>query len=137
MSYVNPLPGTYTVTVDGYAVPAGTTTYQYRDAFVSPELGTLTSRHRARAGQRRDRHRHRQVAAKGTVPAGRSLFGDDALRQRRRRPARHRHRHRGAHRRAVAPPSHPEAPAGTTGGGLGLSAAVAALLGLPWAGAQP
>lgn len=41
VSYVNPLPGTYTVTIDGYSVPVGTTTFEYRDAFTSAALGTL------------------------------------------------------------------------------------------------
>lgn len=38
----NPEPGTYTVAVDGYEVPAGTTQFDYRDVFYSPALGTLT-----------------------------------------------------------------------------------------------
>ena len=41
VSIVNPAAGTYTVDVDGYSVPAGTTEYDYRDVFFSPALGTL------------------------------------------------------------------------------------------------
>ena len=41
VTYANPLPGTYTVTVDGYAVPAGTTAYDYRDVYYSNALGTV------------------------------------------------------------------------------------------------
>jgi hypothetical protein len=41
VSYQNPQPGTYTVTVDGYSVPAGTTAFDYVDVFYSPDLGTL------------------------------------------------------------------------------------------------
>ncbi|NHC15899.1 S8 family serine peptidase [Motilibacter sp. E257] len=37
----NPTPGTYIVEVEGYAVPAGTTQFDYRDAFYAPSLGTL------------------------------------------------------------------------------------------------
>ncbi|NJQ07387.1 S8 family serine peptidase [Streptomyces lonarensis] len=37
-----PAPGTYTVEVHAYATPAGTTEYDYRDVFYSPELGTVT-----------------------------------------------------------------------------------------------
>jgi hypothetical protein len=37
-----PEPGTYTVVVDGYSVPAGTTEYDYLDVFYSSTLGTLT-----------------------------------------------------------------------------------------------
>ncbi|MBM6402572.1 S8 family serine peptidase [Phycicoccus sonneratiae] len=41
VSIANPAPGTYTVVVDGYSVPAGTTTFDYRDVFFSSALGTL------------------------------------------------------------------------------------------------
>ncbi|MET0929307.1 MAG: S8 family serine peptidase, partial [Aeromicrobium sp.] len=37
----SPAPGTYTVVVDGYSVPAGTTEYDYLDVFYSPSLGSL------------------------------------------------------------------------------------------------
>jgi hypothetical protein len=37
----NPAPGTYTVEVDGYSVPAGTTEYDYLDVFFSSALGSL------------------------------------------------------------------------------------------------
>jgi hypothetical protein len=42
VSIANPAAGTYTVVVDGYSVPAGTTEYDYRDVFFSPSLGSLT-----------------------------------------------------------------------------------------------
>ncbi|WP_049571254.1 S8 family serine peptidase [Streptomyces sp. SBT349] len=38
----SPEPGTYTVEVHGYSVPQGSTTYTYRDAFLSTGLGELT-----------------------------------------------------------------------------------------------
>jgi subtilisin family serine protease len=41
VSLANPVAGTYTVQVDGYAVPAGTTEYDYRDVFFSPALGSV------------------------------------------------------------------------------------------------
>lgn len=41
VSIESPKPGTYTVAVFGYDVPAGTTAYDYRDVFVAPSLGTL------------------------------------------------------------------------------------------------
>ncbi|HEU4348561.1 MAG TPA: S8 family serine peptidase [Actinoplanes sp.] len=41
VSVINPAPGTYTVEVDGFAVPAGTTQYDYRDVFYSPALGSV------------------------------------------------------------------------------------------------
>ncbi|MBC7374075.1 MAG: S8 family serine peptidase, partial [Frankiales bacterium] len=42
VSYLSPLPGTYTIKVDGYAVPAGTTEFDFLDVFTSAALGTLT-----------------------------------------------------------------------------------------------
>ena len=35
VSYLSPLAGTYTVTVDGYSVPSGSTTFDYQDVFFS------------------------------------------------------------------------------------------------------
>jgi hypothetical protein len=37
----NPAAGQWIVLVDGYAVPAGTTTYNYLDTFVNPAFGTV------------------------------------------------------------------------------------------------
>ena len=42
VSYAKPAAGTYTVTVDGYSVPAGTTTYDYVDVFYGGALGSIT-----------------------------------------------------------------------------------------------
>ena len=41
VTIANPAAGTYTVEVDGFAVPAGTTAYDYRDVFFSPALGSV------------------------------------------------------------------------------------------------
>jgi hypothetical protein len=41
VSIEDPEPGTYTVEVDGFDVPAGTTEYDYRDVFFSPSLGSV------------------------------------------------------------------------------------------------
>jgi hypothetical protein len=41
VSIVNPAAGEYVVLVDGYAVPAGTTTFSYVDVFVNPALGSV------------------------------------------------------------------------------------------------
>ncbi|HQV82595.1 MAG TPA: S8 family serine peptidase [Ornithinibacter sp.] len=41
VSIASPAPGTYTVVVDGYSVPAGNTEYDYLDVFFSSALGTL------------------------------------------------------------------------------------------------
>ena len=40
-SIANPAAGTYTVVVDGYAVPAGSTQYDYLDVFFASGLGSL------------------------------------------------------------------------------------------------
>jgi hypothetical protein len=38
----NPVPATYVVEVDGFDVPAGTTTYNYIDIFANPALGSIS-----------------------------------------------------------------------------------------------
>jgi len=42
LDYVNPVPGTYDVLVDDFAVPAGTTTYRYTDVITLPGVGDVT-----------------------------------------------------------------------------------------------
>jgi subtilisin family serine protease len=42
VSIPNPAAGTYRVVVDGYAVPSGSTQYDYLDVFLSPALGAMT-----------------------------------------------------------------------------------------------
>ncbi|MFD3940116.1 S8 family serine peptidase [Streptomyces sp. NPDC058611] len=41
VSLVNPAAGTYTIEVLGYAIPSGSTTYDYRDVFFSAALGSV------------------------------------------------------------------------------------------------
>lgn len=41
VTIANPAAGLYRVVVDGYAVPAGTTTYDYVDVFVNPAFGSV------------------------------------------------------------------------------------------------
>jgi subtilisin family serine protease len=77
VSLANPAAGTYTVVIDGFAVPAGTTAYDYRDVFFSPALGAVdvapTATNLAPGAS---------VMVNGTVtanavpPAGRQLFGE-------------------------------------------------------------
>jgi len=43
VSIPNPAAGEYTVEVNGFDVPSGTTAYDYRDVFFSPGLGSLTA----------------------------------------------------------------------------------------------
>ncbi len=42
VTITNPAAGTYTVLVDGYAVPAGSTTYNYVDVFAHPSFGAVS-----------------------------------------------------------------------------------------------
>jgi subtilisin family serine protease len=73
----NPAATTYTIRVDGYAVPAGTTQYDYLDVFYSPALGsvdvpgTLIPLGAGGTGTISG-----SVTALGVPAAGRQLFGD-------------------------------------------------------------
>jgi subtilisin family serine protease len=76
VSYVNPTAGTYTVTVEGYDVPAGTTTFDYRDVFYAEALGNLSvdsTPFPLASGEARTVNG--AITAKQSVAAGRSLFG--------------------------------------------------------------
>ena len=42
MTIANPAAGLWIVLVDGFAVPAGTTTYNYVDVFVNPAFGSIS-----------------------------------------------------------------------------------------------
>ena len=72
-----PAAGTYTVVVDGYSVPAGTTDYDYLDVFYSPGLGSL-----AVSGGDVDLARGATATITGALTAaaapeaGRRLFGE-------------------------------------------------------------
>jgi subtilisin family serine protease len=73
----NPAAGTYTVSVVGYAVPSGTTAYDYRDVFYSPALGSVDV-----GGSSITLGTGGTATVSGTVTAamapaaGRSLFGE-------------------------------------------------------------
>ncbi|MFF2325684.1 MULTISPECIES: S8 family serine peptidase [unclassified Streptomyces] len=78
VSLVNPAAGTYTIVIDGYSVPAGTTTYNYRDVYYAPSLGTikvdeskavnLANGASAQIGA--------EVSVGGAAPEGRQFFGE-------------------------------------------------------------
>jgi hypothetical protein len=80
VTLVNPAAGTYTVKVDGYSVPSGSTAYDYRDVFYSPQLGTVTADAApvvlAAGGSATVQA---QVTAAAPVAAGRQLFGEVTL----------------------------------------------------------
>ncbi|MET8191888.1 S8 family serine peptidase [Streptomyces sp. NPDC005078] len=81
VSLAAPAAGTYTIVVDGYSVPAGTTTYDYRDVYYSASLGTLkvdeskavnlASGASAQVGA--------DVVVGGAAPEGRQFFGEVQL----------------------------------------------------------
>ncbi|WLQ43090.1 S8 family serine peptidase [Streptomyces laculatispora] len=81
VSLVKPAAGTYTVVVEGYDVPAGTTEYGYRDVYYTPSLGTisvdeskavnLAAGASAQVGA--------EVAVAGAAPEGRQFFGEVQL----------------------------------------------------------
>jgi hypothetical protein len=81
VTIANPAAGTWVVLVDGFAVPAGTTTFNYIDVFVSPAFGTVAVT---------DANALRPAGASWTVPgavtanaapaAGRVLYGNVSVR---------------------------------------------------------
>ncbi len=76
-SVADPAAGTYTVVVDGYAVPAGSTEYDYLDVFFASGLGSLdvpsTSIDLPAGGSTTVTG---QVTAQEAPAAGRKLFGE-------------------------------------------------------------
>jgi hypothetical protein len=80
VSIPNPAAGTYTIVVDGYAVPAGSTAYDYLDVYYSASLGTVavpaTPKTLANGASTTITG---SVTAAAAPPAGRSLFGQMAV----------------------------------------------------------
>lgn len=77
----NPAAGTWAVLVDGFAVPAGTTTYNYIDVFANSAFGTLsvTDANALRAGGS-SWNVPGSVAANAAPAAGRVLLGNVQVR---------------------------------------------------------
>ena len=80
VSLTNPAAGTYTITVDGYSVPAGTTEYDYKDVFFSSALGSVnvgtspvTLANGASTAVSAD------VLVSAAAPEGRQFFGEVSL----------------------------------------------------------
>jgi subtilisin family serine protease len=77
VSLTNPAAGTYTVEVFGYDVPAGTTEYDYRDAFFSPALGSVdVVSGEVTLANGATTTVSGTVTALAAPPAGRQLFGE-------------------------------------------------------------
>ena len=77
MTIANPPAGTYTVRVDGYSVPAGTTEYDYLDVFFSSALGAITTTDTTvDLAPGESTSVTGAVTAKTAPAAGRQLFGE-------------------------------------------------------------
>lgn len=81
VSIVEPAAGTYTIVVDGYSVPAGTTEFDYRDVFFSPSLGSLKvdSGKPVTLGNGASMQVGADVVVAGAAPEGRQFFGEVQL----------------------------------------------------------
>ncbi len=81
VSLLKPAAGTYTVVVDGYSVPSGTTTYDYRDVFYSASLGTLKvdSTKVVNLANGASAQVGAEVVVAGAAPEGRQFFGEVKL----------------------------------------------------------
>ncbi|MER7969308.1 S8 family serine peptidase [Streptomyces sp. NPDC096080] len=77
VSIASPAAGTYTIEVDGYSIPAGTTAYDYRDVFFSTTLGTVGVDQSAsvKLGTGQSATFSGTVTALAAAPAGREFFG--------------------------------------------------------------
>ena len=76
VSYTNPAAGTYTIKVDGYSVPAGSTSYDYLDVFYAGALGTIAVDEAPFSLANGATHTvNGTVTANQAPAAGRSLFG--------------------------------------------------------------
>ncbi|MFF9273881.1 S8 family serine peptidase [Streptomyces griseosporeus] len=81
VSVANPAAGTYTIEVAGYAVPAGSTAYDYRDVFFSASLGTVTVDGSApvKLGTGESASVSANITAAAAAPEGREFFGQVQL----------------------------------------------------------
>ncbi|WP_262058129.1 S8 family serine peptidase [Streptomyces sp. STR69] len=81
VSIANPAAGTYTVQVDGYSVPSGSTAYDYRDVFFSPALGTVSvdGSTPVKLATGASATVSGSVTALAPAPAGREFFGQVQL----------------------------------------------------------
>ncbi|MGA5704839.1 S8 family serine peptidase [Peterkaempfera bronchialis] len=81
VTLLNPAAGTYTVEVDAYAVPTGSTAFDYRDVYYSPQLGTVTTDESKTVslGHGATGVAGARITAAGAAPAGRRLFGEVQL----------------------------------------------------------
>ncbi|MFE4663840.1 S8 family serine peptidase [Streptomyces sp. NPDC056716] len=81
VSVTAPAAGTYSVLIDGYSVPAGSTAYDYLDVFFSAGLGTVSVDGSApvKLGTGASAQVSANVTAVAPAPAGRAFFGEVKL----------------------------------------------------------
>ncbi|MET9729374.1 S8 family serine peptidase [Streptomyces sp. NPDC006458] len=81
VSVKNPVAGTYRIEVDGYAVPAGSTAYDYLDVFFSAALGSISvdGSDPVRLGTGASATFTGSVNAAAPAPEGREFFGKVSL----------------------------------------------------------
>ncbi|KUM79689.1 S8 family serine peptidase [Streptomyces curacoi] len=81
VSIADPAAGTYTVEVVGFEVPSGSTAFDYRDAFFSSSLGSVTVDGSApvKLGTGDSAKVSANVTVARAVPEGRQLFGEVRL----------------------------------------------------------
>ncbi|MET9380422.1 S8 family serine peptidase [Streptomyces sp. NPDC002928] len=81
VSLTSPAAGTYTIEVVGYAVPAGSTDYDYQDVFFSAALGSVTVDESApvKLGTGESTTVSGSVTALAAAPEGREFFGQAQL----------------------------------------------------------
>ncbi|MFI8202162.1 S8 family serine peptidase [Streptomyces sp. NPDC085937] len=77
VSIASPAAGTYTIEVDGYSVPSGSTEYDYLDVFFSPTLGSVTVDGSApvKLGTGAKATVSGEVTVAAAAPEGRAFFG--------------------------------------------------------------
>ncbi|MGW1673613.1 S8 family serine peptidase [Streptomyces sp. NPDC002324] len=80
VSLPSPAAGTYTIEVVGYAVPSGSTAYDYRDVFFSSALGEVkVAGATVKLGTGQSTTVSGDVVAAAQAPAGREFFGQVQL----------------------------------------------------------
>ena len=78
VSLTAPAAGTYTIVVDGYSVPSGSTSYGYKDVYFAPSLGTVTTdaSKAVKLPSGAAAKVSAEILVKGAAPEGRKFFGE-------------------------------------------------------------
>ncbi|WP_327355999.1 S8 family serine peptidase [Streptomyces sp. NBC_01304] len=78
VSLAKPAAGTYTIVVDGYAIPSGSTAYDYLDVFFAPSLGQVKvdESKAVKLANGASAQVAAEVVVAGAAPEGRQFFGE-------------------------------------------------------------